>query len=110
MRYSFGDYILDTQRHELHHGLHIPNTIRGQPQGVAVRLGLHTGPVVVGPLPYEPQRPYTAAGDTLPLATRLPKQAAPNTILVSAAAYALVQDEVQGEVCETLSLDGPSTP
>ena len=35
---------------------------------------------------------------------------APDTLLVSAATYALVQDEVQGEACETLSLDGPSTP
>jgi class 3 adenylate cyclase len=90
--------------------LRVPNTIRGQPHGVAVRLGLHTGPVVVGPLAYEPQRPYTAAGDTLYLATRLQQRAASDTLLVSAATYALVQDEVQGEVCETLSLDGPSTP
>ena len=95
---------------ELRQRLRMPNAIRGQPHGVAVRLGLHTGPVVVGPLAYEPQRPYTAAGDTLQLATRLQQRAAPDTCLVSAATYALVQDEVQGEVCETLSLDGPSTP
>ena len=95
---------------ELRQRLRVPDAIRGQPHGVAVRLGLHTGPVVVGPLAYEPQRPYTAAGDTLQLATRLQQRAAPDTLLVSAATYALVQDEVQGEVCETLSLDGPSTP
>ena len=95
---------------ELRQRLHAPDAIRGQPHGVAVRLGLHTGPVVVGPLAYEPQQPYTAAGDTLHLATRLQQQAAPDTLLVSAATYALVQDEVQGEACETSSLDGPSTP
>jgi len=95
---------------ELRQRLRVPNAIRGQPHGVAVRLGLHTGPVVVGLLAYEPQRPYTAAGDTLHVATRLQQRAAPDTILISAATYALVQDEVQSETCETLSLDAPSTP
>jgi class 3 adenylate cyclase/DNA-binding winged helix-turn-helix (wHTH) protein/tetratricopeptide (TPR) repeat protein len=95
---------------ELRQRLCVPDAIRGQPHGVAVRLGLHTGPVVVGPLAYEPQRPYTAAGDTLHLATQLQQRAAPDTILVSAATYALVQDEIQGEVCETLSLNGSSSP
>jgi class 3 adenylate cyclase/tetratricopeptide (TPR) repeat protein len=95
---------------DLRQRLHIPNTIRGQPHGAALRLGLHTGPVVAGPLAYDPQRPYTAAGDTLSLATRLQQRAAPDTLLVSAATFSLVQDEVQGEVCETLCLDESSAP
>jgi class 3 adenylate cyclase/tetratricopeptide (TPR) repeat protein len=94
---------------DLRQRLHAPDALCGQPHGVALRLGLHTGPVVVGPLAYEPQRPYTAAGDTLHLAEQLQQQATPDTILVSAATYTLVQDEVQGEACETLALDGPST-
>jgi class 3 adenylate cyclase/DNA-binding winged helix-turn-helix (wHTH) protein len=95
---------------ELCQRLRVPHAIRGQPHGVAVRLGLHTGPVVVGSLTYEPLRPYTAAGGTLHLATQLQQRAAPNALLVSAATYALVQDEVQGEACDTCSLDAPSTP
>jgi class 3 adenylate cyclase/tetratricopeptide (TPR) repeat protein len=95
---------------ELRQRLRMPHATRGHPHDVAVRLALHTGPVVVGPLAYEPQRAYTAAGDTLQLATRLQQRAAPDTLLVSATTYALVQDEVQGEVYETSSLDGPSTP
>jgi class 3 adenylate cyclase/DNA-binding winged helix-turn-helix (wHTH) protein/tetratricopeptide (TPR) repeat protein len=95
---------------ELRQRLRAPHAIRGQPHGVALRLGLHTGPVVVGPLAYEPQRPYTAAGDTLHLATCLQQRAAPDTLLVSAATYALVQDEVQGEACATLALKGPFPP
>jgi DNA-binding winged helix-turn-helix (wHTH) protein/class 3 adenylate cyclase len=75
---------------ELRQRLRVPDTIRGQSHGVAVRLGLHTGPVVVGPLAYEPQRLYTAAGDILRLATRLQHQATPDTCLVSAATYLLV--------------------
>ena len=57
-----------------------------------------------------PQRPYAAAGDILHLATWLRQQATPDTLLVSAVTYALVQDEVQDEVCETLSREAPSTP
>jgi class 3 adenylate cyclase/DNA-binding winged helix-turn-helix (wHTH) protein/tetratricopeptide (TPR) repeat protein len=83
---------------ELRQHLRVPNAIRGQPHGVAVGLGLHTGPVVVGFLGHDPQRPYTAAGVTLDLATRLQQRAAPDTILCSAAAYGLVQAEVQGDV------------
>ena len=81
---------------ELRQRLRTPDALRGQPHGVALRLGLHTGPVVVGPLAHDPQRPYTAVGDTLALATRLQQQAAPDTLLLSAATYALVQAEVQG--------------
>ena len=91
---------------ELRQRLRAPDALRGQPHGVAVRLGLHSGPVVVGPLEHDPQRPYTAVGDTLHLATRLQQQAAPDTLLVSAATYALVQDEVQGEACEALTPSG----
>jgi class 3 adenylate cyclase len=54
---------------ELRQRLHAPDALRGQPSGVAVRMGLHTGPVVVGPLGHDPHRPYTAVGDTLLRAT-----------------------------------------
>lgn len=95
---------------ELRQRLHAPDGLDGQPHGIALCLGLHTGSVVVGPLSHESQQPYTAAGDTLHVATRLQHQAAPDTILVSAAAYALVQAEVQGEVYETHGLETSSTP
>jgi class 3 adenylate cyclase len=75
---------------ELRQRLRVPEALQGQPHGVALRLRLHTGSVVVGPLEYDPQRPYTAVGDTLALATRLQQQAAPDAVLVSAATYALV--------------------
>jgi class 3 adenylate cyclase len=88
--------------------LHALDALRRLPPGVALRLGLHSGPVVVGSLADAPQRPYTAAGDTLHLATRLQQQATPDTVLVSATTYALVQDEVQGEACELFVLEALS--
>jgi class 3 adenylate cyclase len=95
---------------ELSQRLHAPNAVQGQAHGVPVRLGLHTGPVIVGHLAHDPQRPYAASGDTLRLATRLQQQAAPGTLLVSAATYTLVQAEVQGEACPALPLDAASVP
>jgi class 3 adenylate cyclase/DNA-binding winged helix-turn-helix (wHTH) protein/tetratricopeptide (TPR) repeat protein len=95
---------------ELHQRLHAPDALREQPHSVALCLGLHTGPVVVGPLVHDPRLPYTAVGDTLHVATRLQQQAAPDTILVSATTYRLVQDEVQGEAWESLTPAIFSTP
>ena len=95
---------------ELSQRLRASGAVQGQAHGVAVRLGLHTGPVVVGHLAHDPQRPYTASGDTLRLATRLQQQAAPGTLLLSATTYALVQAEVQGEARPALPLDAASVP
>jgi DNA-binding winged helix-turn-helix (wHTH) protein/class 3 adenylate cyclase len=95
---------------DLRQCLRVPEALRGQPHGVAIRLGLHTDPVVVGPLAHDPQRPYTAVGDTLTLATRLQQQAAPDTVLVSAATYALVRAEVQGEAWAAGPSDASPTP
>ena len=83
---------------DLRQRVHASEALRGQPSGVALRLGLHSGPVVVGPLADAPPPPY-AAGTTLYAAVQFQQQAMPDTLLVSAATYALVQDEVQGEVC-----------
>jgi tetratricopeptide (TPR) repeat protein len=88
---------------ELRQRLLAPDALHEQPHRVALCLGVHTGPVVVGPLVQDLQLPSTAVGDTLHVATRLQQQAPPDTILVSAATYRLVQDEVQGEVREALT-------
>jgi hypothetical protein len=67
-------------------------------QAWSLRMGLHTGPVIVGQSAAAPQWLYTAAADTITVVTRLQQTAAPNTILMSAATWKLVQDEVDGEV------------
>jgi class 3 adenylate cyclase len=73
-------------------------------------MGLHSGLVVVGELGQAPQRLATAVGAPLHVATRLQQQAAPGTILLSAATYHLVHAEVQVAPCGTLAMDGQSTP
>jgi len=64
----------------------------------------------LGALEHDLQRPYMAVGDTLHVATRLQHQAPPDTIVVSATTYRLVQDEVQGKAREALTPEIPSTP
>jgi class 3 adenylate cyclase/predicted ATPase len=84
---------------ELQQRLRAQRPTTALPQDVALDacLGVHTGPVVVGPLQGDPQRLYTAVGATTHLATRLPHLAAPGTVVLSDATYQLVRHEVQSE-------------
>jgi DNA-binding winged helix-turn-helix (wHTH) protein len=79
-------------------------------EAVSACMGVHTGSAVVGCLPHEPQRLYSAVGASTHLATRLQHLARPGTILISAATYRLVQAEVRVEACGTVDGDAGSTP
>ena len=73
-------------------------------------LGVHTGPVVVGPLEGDTQRLYTAVGATTHLAIRLQHLAAPGTVVLSDATYRLVRHEVQSKAVGSLTLPGSTVP
>jgi TOMM system kinase/cyclase fusion protein len=68
------------------------NTRLEQERGVplAVRLGLHTGLVVVGEMGGGPRHEQLALGETPNLAARLQGIAAPNTVVISAATFQLL--------------------
>src|SRR5262249_30975597 len=68
------------------------------------------GLVVVAALGQAPQRTATAVGAPVHLALCLQQQAAPGTILLSAATYALVHAEVQAASGGTLDLAGSPAP
>ena len=83
-----------------------------QQQGVrlAVRVGIHTGPVVVGEMGAGGRREQLALGETPNVAARLESLAAPNTVVISAALHQLVQGYF---VCDDLgahALKGVDTP
>src|SRR5205807_4903309 len=63
-----------------------------QERGVelAVRLGIHTGLVVVGEVGGGARQEQLALGETPNLAARLQGIAAPNTVVISAATYQLL--------------------
>ena len=69
------------------------NTRLAQQHGVrlAVRIGIHTGLVVVGEMGGGGRQEQLALGDTPNLAARLQGLAAPDTVVLSAATFRLVQ-------------------
>jgi class 3 adenylate cyclase len=73
----------------------LPRHAPGDVRAVTVQLGLHSGLVVAGTLGMFPQQPYTAGGEATQVAWRLQQAAAPGTICLSAATYALVQEEIE---------------
>src|SRR5215510_1008421 len=87
---------------ELRQRLHASPALYAQLAGgvLALSMGLHSGLVVVGGLGHDRQRLATAVGAPLHVATRLQQQAAPGTILLSAATYALVHAEVGATLYE----------
>jgi len=68
------------------------NTRLASEQGVhlAVRLGIHTGLVVVGEVGGGPRQEQLALGETPNIAARLQGMAAPNTVVISAATLPLL--------------------
>ena len=64
---------------------------------LTVRMGLHTGFVLVGAIGDNLRMDYTAVGDTTHLAARLQQVAEPGVILASEATGRLVEGYVQGE-------------
>ena len=75
-----------------------------------MRLGIHTGPVVIGALSVAGHSQQLALGSTLNIASRLQTVAEPGTVIISAATHNLVQGFF---VCEPLgarTLRGVSQP
>jgi class 3 adenylate cyclase/tetratricopeptide (TPR) repeat protein len=90
-----------------------------------VRIGVHTGPVVVGTVGSDLKMDYTAIGDTTNLSQRLQTVAEPGMVLISEATERLVRGffdvrparrferaEKQEALvaCEVLGLSGVTTP
>ncbi len=74
--------------------------------GIAVRMGVNTGPVVVGKIGDNLRMDYTAVGDTTNLAARLQQLTEPGTILVSEGTSRLVKGYVRVEALAPLRVKG----
>lgn len=77
---------------------------------IQARIGIHTGPVVVGPVGTDRRMDYTAVGDTTNLAARLEQSAGPGTIVISEATHRLVQGRFLVEETGPLALKGKAEP
>jgi class 3 adenylate cyclase len=88
------------------------NTRLGQERGVhlAVRLGIHTGLVVVGEVGGGTRQEQLALGETPNLAARLQSLAAPNTLVISAATLPLLGGffayQALGRLCRKICSGG----
>jgi len=75
-----------------------------------VRIGIHTGPVIVGTVGNDLKMDYTAIGDTTNLAARLQATARPGTILISHATHRLVRDAFVAELAGPFEVKGKREP
>jgi class 3 adenylate cyclase/tetratricopeptide (TPR) repeat protein len=80
------------------------------PMDLPVRMGVHTGPVVFGPVSGNLRMDSTAIGDTANVAARLQQSADPGTILLSAATRLLAQGYAQVDPVEPITLKGKEEP
>lgn len=69
--------------------------------GIQVRIGLNSGPALVGNFGTEQHMNYTIIGQAVNIASRLETNSEPGRILISEATYELVKDEVW---CESRGL------
>jgi class 3 adenylate cyclase len=77
---------------------------------LAVRVGIHTGLVVVGEVGGSGRHEQLALGETPNLAARLQGLAAPDTVVVSAAAFRLVRGYFTAQELGAHSLKGITAP
>ncbi len=77
---------------------------------VVVRLGAHTGRVVMSQVGDSQHKAYLALGDTPNIAARVQAEAAPRSLLVSDATWAMVAGYVRGEPGPETKLKGVRAP
>jgi hypothetical protein len=75
-----------------------------------LRIGLNSGPVVVGKIGDDLRMDYTAIGDTTNLASRMQSAAQPGTISASSHTHRLVQDFFQFQPLGRLEVKGKEEP
>jgi len=88
------------------------NARLAQERGIrlAVRVGIHTGPVVVGTMGEGGRQEQLALGETPNLAARLQGLAAPNTVVVSAATLGLIEGFFISQALGSHPLKGMDVP
>src|SRR5260370_854841 len=74
------------------------------------RVGLNTGPVVVGTVTDDLQMNFTAIGDTANLAARMEQVADPGSVFISEPTHGIIGDFFDCEPLGELAVKGKSQP
>ena len=77
---------------------------------IAIRVGLHSGEVVVLTVGEGEKMEYDASGPTVPIAARMEQAAEPGDIYISAATKALAEPRIDAEALKPVSVKGISEP
>src|SRR5262249_14776873 len=83
---------------------------RPLPQPLQVRIGIHTGLVVIGEIGSREKREILALGETPNLAARVQGVAEPDTVVMSASTYRLIEGLLDCRDLGAQSLKGVTTP
>ena len=78
--------------------------------GLQIRVGLHSGEVVVMTVGEEDKSEYDASGPTVPLAARMEQAAAPGEIYITAATRSLAENRIEAHALEPIRVKGVSEP
>jgi class 3 adenylate cyclase len=88
----------------------IAEAAQGRPEWPRFRVGINTGPALIGNIGAEQMRNFTAIGDTTNLAARLETSAEEGTIVIGGTTYALIGDVAEVEPMPPLQVKGKAEP
>ncbi|MFL5724956.1 MAG: adenylate/guanylate cyclase domain-containing protein [Chloroflexota bacterium] len=74
------------------------------------RVGVNTGPAMIGNVGVEGRRTFTAIGDTTNVAARLLAAAEPGSVVASAATWAVLEGRIEGVALGPIPLKGKRDP
>ena len=100
----------DSAEQSVRAALDIVSAVAGLGRELAVRVGLHSGPCVVGDVGAGGRQGTLAFGETLNVAARVQAAATPGVVLMSAATHRLVAGWFVVEAAGTHALKGLSEP
>ncbi len=108
----------DHARRACHAALAIQNSLKSYEKqleekfGIVfrMRIGLNSGPVVVGSIGDDLRMDYTAVGDTTNLAARMESAAPPGSVLVTKTTHRLVQDFFEFKSLGKIPVKGKKEP
>ncbi|MGH2996256.1 MAG: adenylate/guanylate cyclase domain-containing protein [Gaiellaceae bacterium] len=82
----------------------------GEPDRPRFRVGINTGPAIVGNVGTAEQRSFTAIGDTTNLAARLQTHAEPGQVVIGSPTYHEIRDRAQVESLGEIEVKGKAAP